>query len=254
MIATSLRSCVWLFAFLICSLLFACSEHNQATPSAFSVQLNTNQEAAKLWRDYSRAYFLHQPATLSTSDFTQVLDAIMVAVEQQNTDNFWLLKADAKFLSEISSVYILPNDNPAVKERKIKRLKLSLLFELLSFQLASIGTSEHALINSSAIFTHYLDELKPLIAAEPVLNTGSFEIYEYNDELSLFALKRELGKRRAYIAFNLSHDIQNMPLPFGFMSSTKVSVWRTDLPELKTFVTNEQIEILPFTAIIVLVG
>jgi hypothetical protein len=62
------------------------------------------------------------------------------------------------------------------------------------------------------------------------------------------------GNTRAFIAFNFSFDTHELPLPFGFMASTKVRMWQSDATKIQTFVTSQALTIRPYTAVIVIVG
>ncbi len=55
------------------------------------------------------------------------------------------------------------------------------------------------------------------------------------------------------IAYNLSFDVHEMPLPFGFMSSTKVTMWQSDAPKKRSFVTNSTHIIHPYTVALAIV-
>jgi hypothetical protein len=75
-----------------------------------------------------------------------------------------------------------------------------------------------------------------------------------DDEKKLLAYQRtnEQG-HRVYVAFNMSFDTHPLPLPLGFMASTKIKLWQTDVPVAKTFVTQQPISMRPFSAAIVVI-
>ncbi|MFC4700853.1 hypothetical protein ACFO4O_11835 [Glaciecola siphonariae] len=102
--------------------------------------------------------------------------------------------------------------------------------------------------------TQHQNQLNTLTTNYPVLTQGEFALYEANNHQGLLAYSRTLGKQRAFIAYNLSYDVHDMPLPFGFMASTKVTLWRMGSDQAKSFVTDRAIVIRPFEVVVVLVG
>ncbi len=88
----------------------------------------------------------------------------------------------------------------------------------------------------------------------PVLHKGEISYYESDDETSIVAYARE-GKdgERIYIAFNMSSKSQDMPLPLGFMSSTKVRVWQSSFPKMREFVMQGSIRMPSLSATIVII-
>jgi hypothetical protein len=140
------------------------------------------------------------------------------------------------------------NSNPAQIERARMRQTLvnTFLFTLL-------GDTESILALPKQ--DDVLQSLNNMVNTYPVFNDATAELYDLRLEQKTFAFERKGENNvRAYIAFNLSFDVQEMPLPLGFMSSTKVTVWRSDLPELDTFVTNQAFVMPALSAIIVIVG
>lgn len=100
-----------------------------------------------------------------------------------------------------------------------------------------------------------LQSLNNMVETYPVFTQATAQLYDLSLEQNTFAFERKGANNvRAYIAFNLSFDVQEMPLPLGFMSSTKVTVWRSDAPEPDTFVTNQAFVMPALSAIIVIVG
>ena len=98
------------------------------------------------------------------------------------------------------------------------------------------------------------NSLETLSSQYTVFHQGRIDIYEANNQLGLFALQRTKNKARAFVALNLSYEIHELPLPMGFMNSTKVTIWRSDAPETRTFVTNGKLSISPLSSVIVIVG
>ncbi|WP_100656252.1 glycoside hydrolase family 13 protein [Alteromonas flava] len=101
---------------------------------------------------------------------------------------------------------------------------------------------------------NYYQSLISLRNTHPVLVSGAIDYYAADDDKQLLAYARtnEEGAR-VYVAFNLSFDVQPMPLPLGFMQSTKVQLWQSDAPEIREFVTAQPIMLRPMTASIVII-
>jgi hypothetical protein len=92
----------------------------------------------------------------------------------------------------------------------------------------------------------------------PVLENGGLEVYYTNNAEGIFAYSRQNASARAYIALNFSFNTQEMPLPFGFMASTKVAVWQSDSvsasgKDIERFVTQQAIRIQAFSGKAVIV-
>ncbi len=83
------------------------------------------------------------------------------------------------------------------------------------------------------------------------LNTILYEVDPAN-KIFAFMITSD-GGQRAYFSFNGSFDIKDMPFPFGFMNSTKVTLWQTDSQKLDTFVTTQPIAVRPYNAAFVII-
>lgn len=82
---------------------------------------------------------------------------------------------------------------------------------------------------------------------------GTFSVYHVDEIKQLLAFSVIKEKRRIYAAVNLSYDTHEMPLPLGFMASTKVKLWKSDAGELSEFVTQGPLSIAAFsTALVIL--
>ncbi|OJF69987.1 hypothetical protein BK026_15060 [Alteromonas sp. V450] len=82
---------------------------------------------------------------------------------------------------------------------------------------------------------------------------GTFNVYHLDEIKQLLAFSVTTEKRRIYVAVNLSYDTHEMPLPLGFMASTKVKLWKSDAGELSEFVTQGSLSIAAFsTALVIL--
>ena len=97
-------------------------------------------------------------------------------------------------------------------------------------------------------------ELQALHATFAVLHEGGIEVYHSDQASQTFAFSRTSPSNRAYIVFNFSYETQPVPMPLGFMASTKVTLWQSDTTGTRQFVTNQPIQMRPFTATIVIVG
>ncbi|MBF7073341.1 hypothetical protein ISG33_08030 [Glaciecola sp. MH2013] len=98
-----------------------------------------------------------------------------------------------------------------------------------------------------------LASLEKLSQDFPNLHLGKLRAYYANNDEKLLAYSIKSDKQRIYVAFNFSFDLQEVPLPFGFMSSTKVSLWQSDSENITSFVTQSPLMIGPFTAVIIIV-
>jgi len=99
--------------------------------------------------------------------------------------------------------------------------------------------------------------LKPLVELRreyEVFNQGTLNIYATDQVSQLLAYELRRDDNRAYVIFNFSYDVHTIPLPFGFMSSTKIKLWQSDNPTIREFVTRSQLSIRPFSSAIIIVG
>lgn len=109
-------------------------------------------------------------------------------------------------------------------------------------------------IENNSEYTEYLQSLSKLAQMYPAFHKGRTEIYAADNEKKLLAFSRIYKKTRVFIAVNLSFETHEIPLPFGFMSSTKVLMWESDNIQIREFVTQSGISILPYTSAIIIVG
>ena len=157
---------------------------------------------------------------------------------------------------------------PALSENEAKRERQYKRYKLLLFQLASTyGRKELLRISQqlgpfdpkkAADEAMYILSLLHLIESLPVLESGEVEVYYADNDEGLFAYSRKSDSTRAYIALNFSFNTHDMPLPFGFMASTKVAVWQSDSvsssgKDIERFVTQQAINIQSFSAKAVIV-
>ncbi len=85
------------------------------------------------------------------------------------------------------------------------------------------------------------------------LDSADMRIYEVDVANQLFAYELRFEDARAYVMYNFSFDTHPLPLPLGFMASTKVTLYRTDNPEFKRFVTNGPLSITYHSGVVVIV-
>lgn len=85
------------------------------------------------------------------------------------------------------------------------------------------------------------------------LDSADMRIYEVDVTNKLFAYELRFEDARAYVMYNFSFDTHPLPLPLGFMASTKISLYRTDNPTFKRFVTKGPLSITYHSAVVVIV-
>ena len=95
--------------------------------------------------------------------------------------------------------------------------------------------------------------LKTLKSDFDVLNRAQLDVYEIDDKLQLLAFRLRNTDNQAFVIFNFSNTSQTAPLPFGFMSSTKVVVWRSNTHQIGKFVTSGALTVNPHSAMIIII-
>ncbi len=212
------------------------------------------------WRQVSIGFFLNEEFNPDVLAFAESLNTMLISSTSENLhgdQQHLQVSQEPKYLlpaeSNLSTKLQMPS-NPAAAERLKQRLKLHLLHQFISFQVQHTNRLDIPASLSSTIWGEYKSGLAELSQDYPVLVQGNFQIYAADNAIGVLAYSRRNDQKRAYIAYNLSFDVHEMPLPFGFMSSTKVSLWESDVGQLRTFVTSSPLLIRPLTAVIVLVG
>lgn len=94
--------------------------------------------------------------------------------------------------------------------------------------------------------TSFIEQYGPLTAAD-------MRIYEVDVTNKLFAYELRFENARVYVMYNFSFDTHPLPLPLGFMASTKVTLYRTDNPTFERFVTSGPLSITYHSAVVVIV-
>jgi len=98
-----------------------------------------------------------------------------------------------------------------------------------------------------------LTSLTNFVKSSDTFQLGVLSVYAQLEQQHVFAYRLRHKNDNAYVVFNFSYDTHEVPLPFGFMASTKVRVWRTDDMQVREFVTRHALSIRPFTAMVILV-
>jgi len=94
--------------------------------------------------------------------------------------------------------------------------------------------------------TSFIEQYGPLTTAE-------MRIYEADVANKVFAYELRFENARIYVMYNFSFDTHPLPLPLGFMASTKVTLYRTDNSKFKRFVTSGPLSITYHSAVVVIV-
>ena len=94
--------------------------------------------------------------------------------------------------------------------------------------------------------TSFIEQYGPLTSAD-------MRIYEVDVANKLFAYELRFEDARVYVMYNFSFDTHPLPLPLGFMASTKVTLYRTDNPTFERFVTRGPLSITYHSAVVVIV-
>ena len=113
-----------------------------------------------------------------------------------------------------------------------------------------LGQENALLLHNFSLQKNTALQLKQALKSDVV---GAFDVYHTDEMRQLLAFSVTTEERRIYAAVNLSYDTHEMPLPLGFMASTKVKLWKSDAVELSEFVTQGPLSIAAFsTALVIL--
>ncbi|WP_395340283.1 hypothetical protein PN836_016520 [Ningiella sp. W23] len=245
-----------LFVFL---LLNACSEQKQSNKHEREQILKT---VYPQWVWLSSLYFLTDD--LDAQDYAQQLQDLSKGISSQpplpNTAQDLTQKATTLITENLEALARLGSGaqqaatNYAASERLLKRFEMLAGHMAISMGQAVLSRPPLNDIASSGALEEHMQSLLKLIQKYPVLKDAAIEVYAADSQNKLIAYSMRLNKARAYIAFNHSFDIHQMPLPFGFMTSTKVTLWRSSDTDVESYVTSSPIQIAPFEYVIVLVG
>lgn len=120
------------------------------------------------------------------------------------------------------------------------------LFEMLQAVTILPSPPSNKMSADVLTLTSFIEQYGPLARA-------GMRIYEVDVANQLFAYELRFEDARAYVMYNFSFDTHPLPLPLGFMASTKVTLYRTDNPEFKRFVTSGPLSITYHSAVVVIV-
>jgi hypothetical protein len=225
----------------------ACTPQNQLpqqiTPGAATVSAS--------WYTLSHHFFISKSHN-DIRGFAKSLNETLAIPNANADDSPTIQKLIAKSILTRSPSSDTGNPARVAVERQINQ-------QFLAHQLASFGSvllsqNDRMFIKQNPQWATYVQSLTTLSQNFEVFTQGDLEIYEADNVSGLFAYKRTQGTTRAFIAFNFSFDQHELPLPFGFMASTKVTMWQSDSTDIQTFVTSQALTIRPYTAVIVIVG
>jgi hypothetical protein len=120
------------------------------------------------------------------------------------------------------------------------------LFEMLQAVTVLPSPPSNTMSADVLTLTSFIEQYGPLARAD-------MRIYEVDVANQLFAYELRFEDARVYVMYNFSFDTHPLPLPLGFMASTKVTLYRTDNPEFKRFVTSGPLSIAYHSAVVVIV-
>ena len=212
------------------------------------------------WYKNAESFFLNSNNNQSTVEFAEQLQALVadpgaaLTTELANqaqpnlpytfTNDSIALLHNAKALEQV----------PAKIDLLEKKIHLFWAHQFGFYGDVFLSENDQQHIENNSEYTEYLQSLSKLAQMYPAFHEGRTEIYAADNEKKLLAFSRIYKKTRVFIAVNLSFETHEMPLPFGFMSSTKVLMWESDNIQIREFVTQSGISILPYTSAIIIVG
>ncbi|WP_269518635.1 hypothetical protein [Alteromonas sp. BMJM2] len=120
------------------------------------------------------------------------------------------------------------------------------LFEMLQSVTVLPGSPLNTADNNALALMSFIEQYGPL-------TTADMRVYEVDIDNKLFAYELRFKDARAYVMYNFSFDTHPLPLPLGFMASTKITLYRTDNPTFKRFVTSGPLSITYHSAVVVIV-
>jgi hypothetical protein len=232
--------------------------------------VHTSDTAAKVnvdnidaWYSTAETFFLTDNANPNIVDFAEQLQILIVASGSAKTSVSALHDKQNKQSPSLTfandSIALLDNAKalnqlPAKIDLLEKHIQLFWAHQVTFSGRVFLSADDHQRVETNEKYKNYIASLSELALRYPAFHKGSIEIYEADNERRLFAFSRTYKKTRVFIATNLSFETHEMPLPFGFMSSTKVVMWESDNTNIREFVTQSAIAILPFTTAIIIVG
>jgi glycosidase len=215
------------------------------------------------WYNSAETFFLGDNTNPNIVEFAEQLQTLIVGSDTSVTNVPALNDKQKEQSSSLTfasdSIALLDNAKasnqlPAKIDLLEKHVQLFWAHQLSFYGDVFLSDNDQQRIETTAKYKNYLQSLSELALRYPAFHKGRIEIYAADNDRRLFAFSRTYQKTRVYVATNLSFETHEMPLPFGFMSSTKVVMWESDNIAIREFVTQSAISILPFTTAIIIVG
>jgi hypothetical protein len=229
----------------IALILSACSPSNTAKQQT----LPSSTHIVSPWYELSYSVFIDNEYD-NIEGFASKLSGLLgdVNSEPAGMENAWLAP-------DVLTIEQANNQQSSARSRLFESMqKMFVAHNMASFGKTMLSVNDTSFIQQNQEWKAFIESLSQLGNMNNIFSKGEFEIYAANTTTGLFAYQRTFEGKRAYIAFNLSFDVHEMPLPLGFMSSTKITLWQTDAPDIKQFVTSAPLAIRPFTGAIVFVN
>ncbi|MFQ3208082.1 MAG: glycosidase [Glaciecola sp.] len=232
--------------------------------------INTPDTTAKLdldniesWYNSAATFFLDDNANPNIVEFAEQLQTVIVGSDTAVT-NDWALndkqKEQSPSLTFASDSIVLldnakaSNQLPAKIDLLGKHIQLFWAHQVTFSGSVFLSADDQKRVETNEKYKNYIASLSELALRYPTFHKGSIEIYAADNERRLFAFSRVYKNTRVFIAINLSFETHEIPLPFDFMSSTKVLMWESDNIQLREFVTQSAISIASYTSAIMIVG
>lgn len=236
---------------LACTGMFACSQHHQA-----SAPILYSQSDATEFEQAANNLFVLQ--SVSVNEYAASLNALLIKQKKRQPAAPKSANESITFSPWLATVLLdkQATDEPAKQAKQdalMRRLKMRLLHQLHIAMPPYLHPQSQTWLQKSPLKAYY-ESLQSLHNTHQVLRSTNIDIYEASDDTQLFAYQMRINDKRAYVAYNFSFDIHTMPLPFGFMASTKVLMWQSDAQGIDQFVTSTALMIRPLTAVIIIVG
>jgi glycosidase len=246
------------FTLLTAFFLIACAPVRTSDTTA-----NANTDNIEAWYRTAETFFLADKTSPDIVEFAEQLQMLTVGYDSAVTTNLAHHDKQTKQSTSLTfakdSIVLLDNAKalnqlPAKIDLIEKHIQLFWAHQVSFYGSVFLSDEDQQRVETNAEYKNYIASLSELALRYPAFHKGSIEIYEADNERRLFAFSRTYKKTRVFIATNLSFETHEMPLPFGFMSSTKVVMWESDNTNIREFVTQSAIAILPFTTAIIIVG
>jgi hypothetical protein len=217
---------------------------------------NAMSQLAQLLEDaHSQFLVTKMPASSKQCDLLNTEEIVSSVASKQLTDDTQN-KADEELIahSETAFKYIIAKDNnQAKRERILLKARQAFILQVTALRQCILSEMHQSMMFDNDENEKYVNSFFELANGRDSFSRGDFSVYEANEDLALLAYSLIYKNQRAFVAFNFSYDNHEMPLPFGFMTSTKVTFWQSDVLLAETFVTSNPLRIRPFTVAIVLV-